>query len=125
MNDLNELSRLNGLLLFGALLAAVYADVRHDLSRLVSGRNIVLFSIWAWYLLEAIMVPDELREHSQSEYNTGIFHVGLAMSGFLVGYHYTSGCSLFPKFGERMTFFDDEKWLWRLVLIGAIIGFTP
>jgi oligosaccharide repeat unit polymerase len=125
MDDLNDLSAIPGYLLAALLVWAIYADVRDDLTRLVSGRNVVLAGIGAWYLLEALMLPDGLREYSQAQYNVGIFHVGVAMVSFLFGYHYAVGCKIFPSLGEKITFFDDAKWLWALVLIGALIGFTP
>jgi oligosaccharide repeat unit polymerase len=122
MGDLNAMPAY---FLAALFVLALWADVRQDLCRLVSGRNVVLCAMCAWYLLEAIMLPEALCRYSQEQYNVGVFHVGLALTGFLVGYHYTSGCSFFPALGEKITFFDDEKWLWRLVLIGAIIGFAP
>jgi hypothetical protein len=125
MNDLNGISAIPAYFLAALIALALWADLRHDVCRLVSGRNVVLLCIGAWYLLEAIVVPDALLSYTQEQYNLGIFHVALAFTAFLLGYHYTSGCSLFPAMGEKITFFDDEKWLWRLTMIGAIIGFTP
>src|SRR5713101_1158273 len=122
---MNDISAAPAYLLAALIGLAMWADIRHDLCRLVSGRNVVLIGIAAWYLLEAIMVPDELRRYTQAQYNVGLFLVFLAFTTFLLGYHYTSGCSLFPVMGEKITFFDDEKWIWRLVVIGAIIGFAP
>jgi oligosaccharide repeat unit polymerase len=125
MNDLNDIIAIPAYFLAALLVWAIFADVRHDLCRLVSGRNVVLAAIGVWYLLEAIMVPKELRTFTQEQYNFGILHVGLAVTGFLVAYHFTSGCPVFPAMGEKITFFDDERWIWRLVLIGAIVGFAP
>src|SRR5205814_1767351 len=84
-----------------------------------------LVAIGAWYLFESLMLSDWLRTYNQAQYNTGVFHVFLAFAGFLLGYHITSGCAVFPSLGEKIRFFDDEKWLWRLVLCGALIGFAP
>jgi hypothetical protein len=125
MENLNDISPEFAYLLAALLGWAIWADVRHDLCRLVSGRNVVLCAMAAWYLLEAIMLPEGLRQYTQAQYNLGLFYVGLALAGFLVGYHQTSGCSLFPGLGEKITFFDDESWLWRLVWVGALIGFAP
>lgn len=104
---------------------AIFVDVRADLCRLVTGRNVVIVAMAAWYLLEAVALPDALREYKQEQYNFGILCVGIAFCLFLAGYHWTTGCSLFASFGKQITFFDDEKWLWRLVLVGAAIGFAP
>src|SRR5687768_2161486 len=125
MYDLNEISVVPALVILAALAAAIWADIRNDMCRLISGRNVVLIAITAWYLLEAVMVPEALRLYSQEQYNLGVTCVGLAFGCFLAGYHYTAGCSLFPRTADKIAFFDDEKWLWRLVLIGALIGFSP
>jgi hypothetical protein len=122
---MNDLSAAPAYFLTALIGLALWADIRHDLCRLVSGRNVVLLGIGAWYLLEAIMLPDGLSRYTQAQYNGGLFYVFLAFTAFLLGYHYTRGCSLLPAMGETITFFDDEKWLWRLVVIGAIIGFAP
>jgi oligosaccharide repeat unit polymerase len=125
MDSLNDISVIPACL-FAALLGyAIWADVRHDLCRLVSGRNMVLFGIGVWYLLEAIMLPALLRTYTQEQYNFGVLCITLALAGFLLGYHHTSGCSVFPVLGEKLTLFDDQTWLWRLVLFGAVIGFAP
>jgi hypothetical protein len=125
MENLNDISPEFAYLLAALLGWAIWADVRHDLCRLVSGRNVVLCAMAAWYLLEAIMLPEGLRQYTQAQYNQGLLYVGLALAGFLVGYHHTSGCSFFSGLGEKITFFDDESWLWRLVWVGALVGFAP
>jgi oligosaccharide repeat unit polymerase len=124
-DDLNAISAWPAFGLVALLAWAVFVDIRVDLCRIVSGRNVVILAIGAWYLLEAIMRPDVLRTYDQGQYNFGILCVGLAFLAFLMGYHWTSGCSLFASLGGQITFFDDAKWLWRLVLIGATIGFAP
>jgi oligosaccharide repeat unit polymerase len=126
MNDLHNISNIAAYLLAAILAWAIWSDIRRDLCRLITGRNVVLFAIGSWYLLEAIMLPAKLRSLATQEmYNLGIFYVGLAAAAFLLGYHYTKGCSVFPAMGEKVTFFDDETWSWRLVVFGAVIGFTP
>jgi oligosaccharide repeat unit polymerase len=125
MDNLNDISAVLAYLVASLLGWAIWADVRHDLCRLISGRNVVLCAMAAWYLLEAIMLPEGLRQYTQAQYNLGLFYVVLALAGFLGGYHQTSGCSLFSALGEKITFFDDERWLWRLVWVGAMIGFAP
>jgi len=125
MDNLHDLSAMPAFFLAGLMAWAICVDIRQNLCRLVSGRNVVLCAIASWYLLEAIMLPNGLRNYDQQQYNLGIFYVGLAMVSFLLGYHYTSGCSIFPAWGQKITFFDDEKWLWRLVVMGALIGFAP
>src|SRR5947209_2400679 len=106
MPELHDLSSMPALLMVGLLLAALIADMRKDLCRLISGRNIVLCAIGSWYLLEAVMLPEALRDYTQGQYNVGLIHVGLALFGFLTGYHYTSGCLIFRSLAEKITFFD-------------------
>lgn len=125
MDILNDISVIPTLLLVAILGGTLWADLRHGVVHLVSGRNVVLCGIAAWYLLEAYMLPKDLRKYDQSQYNFGILCVGLALMSFLAGYHYTAGCKVFPSFGEKITFFDDDRRLWRLVVIGALIGFAP
>jgi oligosaccharide repeat unit polymerase len=125
MDDLNSISAIPASLLALLLVWAIWADVRDDLCRLVSGRNVVLCAIAAWYLLEAVMLPPGLRLYSQAQYNLGLFYVAIALGGFLLGYEFSSGCSLFAQLGEKITFLDDQKWLWRLVVLGAVLGFAP
>jgi oligosaccharide repeat unit polymerase len=125
MDDLKDLSNVPACLLAALLGGALWMDLRHDPCRLISGRNVVLLAIAAWYLLEAIMLPAALRRYNQNQYNLGIIHVGLAFASFLAVYHYTSGCWAFPAMGEKITFFTNEIWLWRLVVIGALIGLAP
>jgi oligosaccharide repeat unit polymerase len=125
MTEFNDLSTLPALLLAALLAASVVFDVRADLTRLVSGRNVVIAGIAAWYLLEALIPSDTLRSYGQQQYNFGVACVGVAFSSFLAGYHGTPGCKVFPALGEQITFFDDGARLWRLVLLGAAIGFAP
>jgi len=125
MDNYNDISATGAYLLAVLVAVAILADVRHDLTRLVSGRNVVLLAIGAWYLFEMVMLPAALRSHTQEEFNLGVCYVGLAFLSFMLGYHYTSGCSLFLAMGKRISFFDDERWLWRIVLVGALIGFAP
>jgi oligosaccharide repeat unit polymerase len=125
MDPLNELSVLPAVGLGLLLLAALVADVRTDLRRLVSGRGVVLVGIASWYLLEAIKCPEELRTYDQAAYNTGLLAVVLALAAFLAGYHYTRGCAFFPALGRQVAFFEDRARLRKIVLIGAAIGFAP
>jgi oligosaccharide repeat unit polymerase len=125
MDPIHDLSPTTAYLLAALIGGTIVHDVRSDICRLVSGRNVVLVAIAAWFLLEPIMVPEALRIYDQSTYDLGIFYVFLAFASFLVGYHWTQGCSLFPAFGRTIRVFDDERWLWRLVLVGGMIGFLP
>jgi oligosaccharide repeat unit polymerase len=107
------------------LAIALFADLRHDIRRLVRGRNVCLLGLFAWFLLEALTESGELRGYSQGDYNLGVFSVVLGILGFLLGYHGTTGCPLFEPMAARVTVLDDPQVLWRVVLCCGVIGFAP
>ena len=108
------------------IVAILVLDVHRDIRRLVSGRNVVLLSIIAWFLVEAIQLPVEVQRYSQSSYNFGVFCVALAMLAFLIGYYGISqGCRLFDGPASHIRVLENPDLLWRVVLIGALLGFAP
>lgn len=111
----------------GLLLTTLIAfDVRDDVRRLLTGRNVVLAGILAWYVLECLMLPADLRtSYTQSQFDLGVLCVALAAGCFLLGYHETAGCPWFPRLAEQVCWLDDVRWLWRFVAIGALVGFLP
>lgn len=109
----------------GAIAIALVANTGSDLRRLLSGRNVVLVGIASWFLLEALMLPSKLQEFTQSEYNAGVFAVVAAMGAFLFAYHKTGGCPAFPAMARSVRALDDPDLLWKLVWIGALVGFAP
>ena len=117
-------SNLSAVAVTAALVLAIVADVRNDLCRVVRGRNVVLLSILAWFLVEALQVPAALAAYTQTEYDFGVLCVGLAMVSFLAGYE-TQGCPLFIRFARNVSVLDDPNLLWRLVWLSSIIGFAP
>jgi oligosaccharide repeat unit polymerase len=121
----NALSNIPAIVLAVGLLCAVLANIGGDPRRLLSGRNVVLMGIGAWFLLEAITLPEDLGIYTQGEYVLGIVAVCASMLAFLFGYHQTAGCPVFPKLGQQIRALDDPNLLWRLVAVGAVIGFTP
>jgi oligosaccharide repeat unit polymerase len=109
-----------------ALLAiTLLADIRHDIRRIISGRNVVLLGIFSWFLLEALTLSPEVHQYSQSQYDFGIFCIVLSIGGFLAGYHATRGCGFFEPIAARVRTLDDPRVLWRLVVLCAVIGFAP
>lgn len=123
MND--TLSNTPALVAAAALVAALLANTGADVRRLLSGRNVVLVGIASWFLLEAITVPAGLAAYSQDEYTLGVIAVLAAMVAFLAGYHLGGGCPAFPRLARVVRPLDDPALLWRLVWIGAVVGFAP
>jgi hypothetical protein len=111
--------------LTAALALAVLADVRRDVRRLLRGRNVVLLGLFAWYLLEALQRPKVLAAFPQAHYHFGLALVALAGVCFLLGYHRTRGCAALGRLGNRVSNLEDRGRLWKLVVVGAAIGFAP
>jgi oligosaccharide repeat unit polymerase len=107
------------------LAVALFADIRRDLRRLLSGRNVVLLGIVSWFLLEALKLSPEVSTYSQDQYNFGVLCVVLATLSFLAAYHATSGWKRFDAIAARVCILDDHRILWRLVGFCAVVGFAP
>jgi oligosaccharide repeat unit polymerase len=108
------------------LLAIVLvADVRHDIRRLVSGRNVVLLGIFSWFLFEALTLSPEVRQYNQGQYDFGIFCVVISIVAFLAGYHLTKGCGFFEPIAAKVCVLDNSRVLGRLVVCCAVVGFAP
>jgi oligosaccharide repeat unit polymerase len=119
---------MNTLFAQGATLlatAALVADLRHDLRRLVQGRSIVLIGIFSWYLLESLTLSPAIYAYPQATYDYGILAVAAAIVAFLVGYHATAGCPWFLPMAAKVSALDDPRMLWRVVALSAIVGFAP
>ncbi len=71
------------------------------------------------------MLPSSLTVFTQDEYTLGIVAVSLSIVSFLLGYHKTEGCPIFPKLASVVRPLDKPAMLWRLVVVGAIVGFAP
>lgn len=124
MNE-TGLSNAPGIAAAVALVIALVANTGTDLRRLMSGRNVVLVGIASWFLLEAITLSSGLMAYTQEEYNLGMAAVVAAMGAFLIGYHKSRGCPAFPAMARSVRALDDPNVLWKLVWIGAVIGFAP
>ena len=107
-----------------AVAACILLDARRDLNRLLTGRNVTLLSVAAWYLLEGILVPRKLAEYSQAAYDTGMLRVSLATAAFLAVYHAVN-LPLFDDMGRRLAWLDRPRRIWPLMLGGLTIGLAP
>ena len=107
------------------VVIALFADLRHDIRRLISGRSVVLVGILCWYLLEAVKLSPVLDTYSQATYNLSVFYVVVATIAFLAGYHLTTGCRYFDPLAHAVSILDDRRMLWALVSFCALIGFAP
>lgn len=124
-NPVSSLSNFLALLLSAAVIYAIYYDVRNDIRRVIRARNVVLAGILIWYMLEAILRKSTLESFTQREYNFGVICVALATVSFLAVYHYWPQPRFLDPVGERLRALDDPEFLWKLVMVGSIIGFLP
>ena len=97
------------------VLAALLADIRHDIRRLICGRSVVLIGIFCWFLLEGVKLSPVLNTYSQATYNTAILYVFLAAICFLAGYHWTNGCHVFNAMANTVRSLDDDRRLRTVV----------
>src|SRR5262245_31655585 len=107
------------------VVAALLAELRSDIRRLVRARSVVLLGILSWYLYEGIKLSPGLKEFDQTTYNFSILCVLLSAIGFLVGYHTLPPCQWADRVATRFRALDDPELLWRVVLVCAILGFAP
>ncbi len=124
MDGLHQISNLPGLLLGGLILLYIVFDCRSDVRQLVSAKSVFLLTILAWYCLEAILVPDELRKYPPEHFVYGLFLVGLCVASFLAVYQTTSGGVFDPVF-RRLAAMDRPRVIFGVFLIACAIGFTP
>jgi oligosaccharide repeat unit polymerase len=115
----------NAWLVTGLVACAILYDLRTDIRRALRGRNIVLFCIFSFFLMQGITDSSLLEPYSQATFDYAILCVALAVIFFLVGYHATNGWRIFLGFGNRMSRLDDPRLLGRVTFICAIVGFAP
>lgn len=120
-----ELSNWSAIILTVIALAIVLVDVRRSVFRVITARTTAIVSLFLWYLMEALALPSELRNFTQSQYDFGVIICGIALASFLGGYHATSGFPVFDRFGRRVVSFDRPQALWNVILLGFAIGFLP
>jgi oligosaccharide repeat unit polymerase len=107
------------------VVGAIIWDLRADIRRLISGRNVVLLGILVWFLLEPMMLPVALTErYSQEEYNFGLVCVSLALGSFLATYH-SSRPKVLNEFANKLCGCADSGLEWKLFLIALFIGLAP
>lgn len=85
----------------------------------------MLGGILAWFILEAVQIPDALNAFDQGRYDFGVYCIALAGGAFLLGYHYGYRGKAFDGFGRRLQLLERPQLLWTVFLIGAAIGFAP
>jgi hypothetical protein len=99
-------------------------DLRRDVTRLLTSRNVVLVGVFSWYLLEALQLPEATRAFRPSACLYGLFLVGVNISCFLYGYR-ISQARFFDRAGERVALLDDRRRQWYVLVLAASIGFLP
>src|SRR5262245_48794033 len=104
------------------LAACLAYDLRHSLYRILSGRSVVLVTVFVWYLLEALRLPRDLSDnYTIDEYNAGILIVVFSVVVFLVAYH-AGNVPLFGPLARRLPMLGQPRVLWLLVVGGMAIG---
>jgi oligosaccharide repeat unit polymerase len=106
------------------LVVAVYHDVRRDVRRLISARNVVLFGIFVWYVLEALQAGPAVFQYGMAAYERGILMVMLAAAAFLAGYH-RSSATWFDGVGRRVSRLGEWEFRCRTLVAGVLIGLVP
>ncbi len=106
------------------LAGAIYFDIRKDVRRMVSARNVVLVGYFMWYLLEAIQGSPTVFQWGAAAYEWGIFLVVLSAVSFLVGYHRFDG-RWFDGLRTRVGYMRDWNLLSQTLVIGILIGAIP
>lgn len=133
MQPLTHLDNTAGWLLAGFVVILLAVDLRHDVRRLIRGRNVVLIGILVWYLIEAMMLPESMHRidenldqpvFSQALYNQGLLYVALAAVSFILVYDLCTPWQWQPA-SRLLLQLENPGFLWKIVLIGAAIGFTP
>jgi oligosaccharide repeat unit polymerase len=119
----NNISNLSAIIVTVALFICIGFDLRRSMYRIMTGRTVVLLSVFLWYLLEALYVPTELASVStQNEYDIGLVYTAVSVMVFLIAYHNTS-VPLFNPLGRRLHFLNQPRVLWSLLLGCMAIGF--
>jgi hypothetical protein len=103
---------------------AVYVDVRENILRIISARNVILIGIFAWYLLEAIQAKPEVREYGTAAYARGIVLVLVAAAAFLGGYRLFH-LRWFDRLGWCVIRLTDFRFLCQTLLVGVLVGCIP
>src|SRR5262245_730514 len=104
------------------LAACLAYDLRHSLYRILSGRSVVLVTVFVWYMLEALRLPRDLKDnYTIDEYDGGILVVVFSVVVFLIAYH---RCNLpvFRPLARRLPMLGQPRVLWLLVVGGMTIG---
>ena len=106
------------------LILAIAYDLRADVRRMISARNVVLFGIFAWYLLEALQAGPAVMAYGESAYRYGVLLVLLAAACFLAGYH-TIEADWFDGWGRRVAQLRNWDFCCQTLVVGAMIGAIP
>jgi oligosaccharide repeat unit polymerase len=118
------LTALIALILSVIIWAILLRDLRVDVRRVISGRNVVLFGIFVWYLIEPLKTNLEMQVYTQSETNYAFLCVALSLAFFLLAYH-RSRSHFFNSFGRRVAVLDHPDVQWKVFLVAFAIGLAP
>jgi oligosaccharide repeat unit polymerase len=111
-----------GLLIVVTCLIAF--DCRRDIRQLVAARNVFLITVIAWFLLEAILLPEAVLKYSQSEHLFALLSVFLCVGSFLAAYSSTRG-GAFDGLFRRLVNIESPRLIWGVFLFALFLGFLP
>lgn len=106
------------------IFALVAHDLRADVRRLVSARNVVLVGIFVWYLLEAVQAGPAVFAYGSAAYERGVLLVVLATVSFLAGYH-RSHAAFFDGLALRVARLQDWSFRCQVLTVGVLLGLIP
>ena len=121
---MNEISNLPAIAVTFTLAWLVLNDCHRDLSRLVSARNVYLLTISAWYMMEAILLPEEVQKYSQNEHLIALASIGLSVLGFLISYNMVRG-EAFKGMFSRLAAIQSPRLVWAVFICAAVVGTLP
>ena len=121
MAETHSLMNISAIVATIGLVVCLSLDLRKGINRILRGRCAVLVAVFVWFLLEALLVPDELRRYSQFEYDFGVFCVVISVAVFLFSYEQFQ-TNLFGAFARRLPTVGQPQVLWILVVGGMTIG---
>src|SRR5262249_32699131 len=98
---IHQLSNLWAIVATILLAGCLALDLRKGPYRILSGRNVVLVTVFVWYLLEALRIPMDLTRYTAEEYEFGIFIIAISVGVFLAAYH-TCAVPLFAPLARRL-----------------------
>lgn len=121
---MNQIPSTFGIASALAMILIIMSLCRNDIRELVSARCVFLITLLGWFLLEAALAPEALRQFSSETYVLGIVCVWVCAASFLIAYNSSRGGVFDPMF-RQLAIIDYPRLIWLVFLIALFIGFLP